>query len=121
MTFLTFLTRPGEGPSFPYAGQPPLHVLAGHDGQPAGFAAMEITVPAYFAWRRPRWPGPGRDRPHPVQRAQPAGRVRHQRPPARASDRAIAHQTRHRSLATLDGYVRVHTASADNAATQLGL
>jgi len=34
-------------------------------------------------WRRPRWPGPGRDRPHPVQRAQPAGRVRHQRPPAR--------------------------------------
>jgi len=38
-----------------------------------------------------------------------------------ASDRAIAHQTRHRSLATLDGYVRVHTASADNAATQLGL
>ena len=38
-----------------------------------------------------------------------------------ASDRAIAHQTRHRSLAALDGYVRLHTASADNAATQLGL
>ena len=38
-----------------------------------------------------------------------------------ATDRAIAHQTRHRSLATLGGYVRVHTAWADNAATQLGL
>jgi site-specific recombinase XerD len=38
-----------------------------------------------------------------------------------ASDRAIAHQTRHRSLAALDGYVRVHTAWTDNAATQLGL
>src|SRR5674536_218431 len=36
-----------------------------------------------------------------------------------ASDRAIAHQTRHRSLATLGGYVRIHTAWADNAATQL--
>jgi len=72
-------------------------------------------------WRRPRWPGRGRDRPHPVQRAQPAGRVRHHAHLRGASDRAIAHQTRHRSLATLDGYVRVHTASADNAATQLGL
>ncbi len=38
-----------------------------------------------------------------------------------ASDRAIAHQTRHRSLATLGGYVRLHTAWQDNAATQLGL
>ena len=38
-----------------------------------------------------------------------------------ASDRAIAHQTRHRSLATLGGYVRVHTAWTDNAATPLGL
>jgi len=38
-----------------------------------------------------------------------------------ASDRAIAHQTRHRSLATLGGYVRVQTAWTDNAATQLGL
>lgn len=26
-----------------------MHVLAGHDGQPAGFAAMEITVPPHFA------------------------------------------------------------------------
>ena len=38
-----------------------------------------------------------------------------------ATDRAIAHQTRHRSLATLSGYVRIHTAWTDNAATQLGL
>jgi site-specific recombinase XerD len=38
-----------------------------------------------------------------------------------ASDRAIAHQTRHRSLATLGAYVRVHQAWDDNAATQLGL
>jgi site-specific recombinase XerD len=37
-----------------------------------------------------------------------------------ASDRAIAHQTRHRSLAALGGYVRVHEAWVDNAATQLG-
>ncbi|MFR9802656.1 hypothetical protein ACL02T_10175 [Pseudonocardia sp. RS010] len=38
-----------------------------------------------------------------------------------ASGRAIAHQTRHRSLATLGAYVRVETAWEDNAATQLGL
>ena len=38
-----------------------------------------------------------------------------------ASDRAIAHQTRHRSLATLGQYVRVSQAWDDNAATQLGL
>jgi len=38
-----------------------------------------------------------------------------------ASDRAIAHQTRHRSLASLGGYVRISTAWTDNAATQLGL
>ncbi len=37
-----------------------------------------------------------------------------------ASDRAIAHQTRHRSLATLGGYVRVSSAWTDNAATSLG-
>jgi site-specific recombinase XerD len=37
-----------------------------------------------------------------------------------ASDRAIAHQTRHRSLATLGQYIRVHEAWEDNAATQLG-
>ena len=38
-----------------------------------------------------------------------------------ASDRAIAHQTRHRSLATLGSYVRVQQAWTDNAATALGL
>jgi site-specific recombinase XerD len=38
-----------------------------------------------------------------------------------ASDRAIAHQTRHRSLATIGTYVRVEHAWKDNAATQLGL
>ncbi|MEO3939423.1 site-specific integrase (plasmid) [Dermatophilaceae bacterium Soc4.6] len=38
-----------------------------------------------------------------------------------SSDRAIAHQTRHRSLATIGGYVRIHNAWTDNAATGLGL
>jgi site-specific recombinase XerD len=38
-----------------------------------------------------------------------------------ASDRAIAHQTRHRSLATIGAYIRVDNAWQDNAATQLGL
>jgi hypothetical protein len=38
-----------------------------------------------------------------------------------ASDRAIAHQTRHRSLATLGGYVRIQQAWTDDAATALGL
>lgn len=38
-----------------------------------------------------------------------------------SSDRAIAHQTRHRSLASVGTYVRVHTAWTDNAATTLGL
>jgi integrase len=38
-----------------------------------------------------------------------------------ASDRAIAHQTRHRSLSSVGTYVRIHTAWEDNAATQLGL
>ena len=45
---MTFLTRRGEGPAFPYAGHP-MRILAGHNGQPAGFAAMEITIPARFA------------------------------------------------------------------------
>jgi quercetin dioxygenase-like cupin family protein len=44
---MTFLTHRGEGPGFSYAGQQ-LHILAGNDGQPAGFAAMEITIPAHF-------------------------------------------------------------------------
>lgn len=38
-----------------------------------------------------------------------------------ASDRAIAHQSRHRSLATIGAFVRVHEAREDNAAAQLGL
>jgi len=45
---MTLLTHRGHGPSFPYAGQP-MHVLAGQDGLPAGFAAMELTVPPHFA------------------------------------------------------------------------
>ena len=45
---MTSLTHRGEGPSFLYAGQM-MHILAGLDGQPPGFAAMEITVPARFA------------------------------------------------------------------------
>jgi quercetin dioxygenase-like cupin family protein len=44
---MTFLIRRGEGPNFPYAGRP-MYILAGHDDQPAGFAAMEITIPARF-------------------------------------------------------------------------
>jgi len=38
-----------------------------------------------------------------------------------ASDRAIAHQTRHRSLASVGVYVRIHQAWEDNAVTMLGL
>ena len=45
---MTLLTHRGEGPGFPYAGQP-VNVLAGYSGQPAGFAAMEITIPPHFA------------------------------------------------------------------------
>jgi quercetin dioxygenase-like cupin family protein len=45
---MALLTHRGEGPWFPYASQP-MHVLAGQDGQPSGFAAMEITIPARFA------------------------------------------------------------------------
>ncbi|MBC3189979.1 hypothetical protein H7X46_02740 [Pseudonocardia sp. C8] len=38
-----------------------------------------------------------------------------------ASDREIAAQTRHRSLASVGGYVRVATAWGKKAATNLGL
>ena len=41
---MTLLTDRGEGPGLQYAGQP-MHILAGHDGRPAGFAVMEITIP----------------------------------------------------------------------------
>jgi quercetin dioxygenase-like cupin family protein len=44
---MTLLTHRGEGASFLYAGQP-THILAGQDAQPAGFAAMEMSVPARF-------------------------------------------------------------------------
>jgi hypothetical protein len=50
---MTLLTHQGEGPAFPYAGQP-MHILAGHGGWPPGFAAMEITVPGRFAGPIPR-------------------------------------------------------------------
>jgi mannose-6-phosphate isomerase-like protein (cupin superfamily) len=45
---MTLLTHRGEGPTFPYAGQP-THILAGHGGLPPGFAAMELTIPGHFA------------------------------------------------------------------------
>lgn len=38
-----------------------------------------------------------------------------------ASDRAIAHQTRHRSLASIGTYVRISDAWVNNAATELNL
>jgi len=38
-----------------------------------------------------------------------------------APDRAIAHQTRHRSLASLDQYIRMESVWVDNAATALDL
>jgi hypothetical protein len=33
---MTLLTLPGEGPAFPYVGQP-MHILAGHGRLPQGF------------------------------------------------------------------------------------
>ena len=36
---MTMLTLPGEGPAFPYAGQP-MHILAGHGGQLPGLARV---------------------------------------------------------------------------------
>ena len=36
---MTLLTHRGHGAAFPYAGQP-MHILAGQDGLPPGFAAM---------------------------------------------------------------------------------
>src|SRR5215469_11396197 len=46
--FMTFLTHRGDAPAFRYAGQP-VHVLAGYEDRPAGFAAMQLTIPAHFA------------------------------------------------------------------------
>ena len=45
---MTLLTHHGEGPAFPYAGQP-MNILAGNDGLPAGFAATFFFVPGRFA------------------------------------------------------------------------
>ena len=45
---MTLLTHRGEGPQFPYAGQP-THILAGHEDTPSGFAAMELTIPPHFS------------------------------------------------------------------------
>jgi quercetin dioxygenase-like cupin family protein len=45
---MTFLTHREAAPAFPYAGQP-MHVLAGYEGRPAGFAAMQMAIPAHFA------------------------------------------------------------------------
>jgi mannose-6-phosphate isomerase-like protein (cupin superfamily) len=41
------VTRPGAGPFLSYACQP-MQILAGDAGDPAGFAAMEMTIPARF-------------------------------------------------------------------------
>ena len=45
---MALLIQRGEGPGLSYAGQL-MHILAGHDGQPPGFAAMEVTIPGHFA------------------------------------------------------------------------
>jgi mannose-6-phosphate isomerase-like protein (cupin superfamily) len=45
---MTLLTHRGQRPAFPYAGRP-MYILAGQDGLPTGFAAMELTVPPHFA------------------------------------------------------------------------
>jgi|SRR5450755_2070626 uncharacterized RmlC-like cupin family protein len=45
---MTMVIHRGEGPGFPYAGQQ-LHVLAGHQVRPPGFAPMKLTIPARFA------------------------------------------------------------------------
>jgi hypothetical protein len=67
---------------------------------------------------RPPSPGPASWRPlHRALAARGVRQLRH----LRASDRAIAHQTRHRSLASVVTYVRIHQAWEDNAATMLGL
>jgi mannose-6-phosphate isomerase-like protein (cupin superfamily) len=42
------VTRAGTGPFLSYAGQP-MQILAGDGGDPAGFAAMEMTIPPRFA------------------------------------------------------------------------
>ena len=52
-----------EEPVFSCAGQQ-LGILAGDNGQPAGFAVMEMTIPARFAGSQPPTaPVPGRGKP----------------------------------------------------------
>ena len=46
--FMAFLTHRAAAPAFRCAGQP-IRILAGHEDEPARFAAMQITVPAHFA------------------------------------------------------------------------
>jgi quercetin dioxygenase-like cupin family protein len=46
--FMRFLTHRADAPALRYAGQP-MPVLAGYEDRPAGFAAMQLTVPAHFA------------------------------------------------------------------------
>src|SRR2546430_12370585 len=45
---MTLFPPRGRGPGFLSAGQP-MPILAGQDGLPPGFAAMELTVPPRFA------------------------------------------------------------------------
>jgi integrase len=78
-------------------------------------AAAGITDgPVFRPGCRPRWPGPGWTRAPYSAHSLRAGFVAYAHLRG-ASDRAIAYQTRHRSLASLGGYVRISTAWADNA------
>jgi quercetin dioxygenase-like cupin family protein len=43
----SWVSRSGAGPFLSYAGQP-MQILAGDGGVPAGFAAMEMTIPPRF-------------------------------------------------------------------------
>jgi hypothetical protein len=45
---MTFLSRPGDLPSFSYAGQP-MQLMAGPDDLPAGSAVARMTMPPRFA------------------------------------------------------------------------
>jgi hypothetical protein len=89
-------------------------------GVPAGVHRQPGDPPAAAASGKHQRPGagrggPGRAGPGPVQRTQPAAGFVTYAHLRGASDRAIAYQTRHRSLASLGGYVCISTAWADNA------
>ena len=83
-----------------------------HAGTPAAPRICQRLAPGRRRPGRPRW--------RPLHRALAARGVRQLRH-LRASDRAIAHQTRHRSLASVETCVGIHQAWEDNAATMLGL